>query len=220
MAAKECSKCGLLKPLEQFYPHNEGKFGRRPDCIACHGERTKAYRAANVEKLRAWHKKHRAENREVLKAKDKAYYKKNKAILIQKMVEYNRKNKEAYLERMRRWRKNNPEKVQVWVRNRRLKVKNVWHKIADIERMLTAQSGKCIYCRVDITERKSREVDHIIPVSRGGTGDPRNLQLLCVSCNRKKRAQLPEEFLKQQEPRNTNGRHLEHAESVECNSRK
>ena len=31
------------------------------------------------------------------------------------------------------------------------------------------------------------EIDHIIPVSRGGNGEMENLRLLCRSCNRKKR---------------------------------
>lgn len=34
------------------------------------------------------------------------------------------------------------------------------------------------------------EVDHIIPISRGGSGVKDNLQLLCRTCNRKKRVRL------------------------------
>jgi 5-methylcytosine-specific restriction endonuclease McrA len=33
-------------------------------------------------------------------------------------------------------------------------------------------------------------IDHIIPVSRGGTNDVDNLRLLCRSCNSKKGARL------------------------------
>jgi HNH endonuclease len=33
------------------------------------------------------------------------------------------------------------------------------------------------------------EIDHIQPISQGGTGEKENLQVLCVSCNRKKRAE-------------------------------
>jgi len=35
------------------------------------------------------------------------------------------------------------------------------------------------------------EVDHIIPVSRGGSDRPTNLRLLCPQCNRKKGSKRP-----------------------------
>lgn len=43
--------------------------------------------------------------------------------------------------------------------------------------------GKCLACG----SRANVEYDHIVPVSKGGTSDAENLQLLCSSCNRKKR---------------------------------
>ena len=39
--------------------------------------------------------------------------------------------------------------------------------------------------------KQNLEVDHIIPVSRGGTSDRENLQALCRSCNRRKHNQVP-----------------------------
>jgi 5-methylcytosine-specific restriction endonuclease McrA len=35
------------------------------------------------------------------------------------------------------------------------------------------------------------EVDHIIPVSKGGLSEPENLQTLCWRCNRSKGAKMP-----------------------------
>lgn len=42
--------------------------------------------------------------------------------------------------------------------------------------------GKCVHC----ASRKDLEYDHIIPVSEGGATSVRNLQLLCMPCNREK----------------------------------
>lgn len=49
------------------------------------------------------------------------------------------------------------------------------------------EAGACAYCRS--TQRL--EVDHILPVSRGGTNRKSNLQVLCRDCNSIKRARLP-----------------------------
>jgi hypothetical protein len=43
----------------------------------------------------------------------------------------------------------------------------------------------CQYCGREINEIEL-EVDHILPISKGGTNSPSNLQTLCVKCNQQK----------------------------------
>ena len=50
--------------------------------------------------------------------------------------------------------------------------------------------GQCVLCGSQI----SLEVDHIFPRSKGGTSSLWNLQTLCKTCNRKKRATIPTGF--------------------------
>lgn len=45
---------------------------------------------------------------------------------------------------------------------------------------------RCVECG----EGDDLTVDHIVPVSRGGTNDPENLQTLCARCNRAKGSRL------------------------------
>ena len=41
---------------------------------------------------------------------------------------------------------------------------------------------KCIFCKTT----KNLTIDHIIPLSRGGTNALKNIQILCKTCNEKK----------------------------------
>lgn len=57
---------------------------------------------------------------------------------------------------------------------------------------------KCPYCKEDLfltTFRKKFEIDHFLPVVKGGQDFPWNLLPVCQSCNRKKRDILPHIFL-------------------------
>lgn len=49
--------------------------------------------------------------------------------------------------------------------------------------ILTRDNYTCQMCGVGRKDGAILEIDHIHPVSRGGTNDPKNLQVLCRECN-------------------------------------
>lgn len=53
--------------------------------------------------------------------------------------------------------------------------------------IMERDGAKCKWCE----ETEGLALDHVLPVSAGGTDDPDNLQLLCVSCNSSKRDRVP-----------------------------
>lgn len=55
------------------------------------------------------------------------------------------------------------------------------------------QERKCNGCK-KIFAFRNMTLDHILPRSRGGTDDPKNLQLLCAPCNSSKGARTQEEW--------------------------
>jgi len=62
------------------------------------------------------------------------------------------------------------------------------------QRIYQRDSFTCVYCKKDMgTDARSRCIDHVIPLARGGSHDERNLVTACKKCNAKKGAKLPDE---------------------------
>jgi 5-methylcytosine-specific restriction endonuclease McrA len=93
------------------------------------------------------------------------------------------------------WRANNKDKIRVYVRNRRaLRIGNGGsHTSKDIIEIIKMQHDRCAICRGVLSNKY--HVDHIVPLTSGGTNDRRNLQILCVSCNLRKGRRDPVTYM-------------------------
>lgn len=101
----------------------------------------------------------------------------------------------AYERKMgNKWRKNNKDKIKIINRNTKLKRKAVpgEHSLNDIKNKFKEQWGACYWCFEPLHEY---HIDHIIPVSKGGTNNPDNICIACPACNLQKKAQLPEDWI-------------------------
>jgi hypothetical protein len=65
-----------------------------------------------------------------------------------------------------------------------------WRKLREV--ILRRDHRTCQYCGMG-----AAEVDHVIPLVRGGDNDPGNLAAACRSCNRRKHTKTAEEFREQ-----------------------
>ncbi|MCI0562931.1 MAG: HNH endonuclease [Nitrososphaera sp.] len=91
----------------------------------------------------------------------------------------------------KRWRKQNPFYKAASTTNRRAPG-------IVTEKMLTTiyenQNHLCHYCKADM-DVVGWHLDHLVPVSKGGTNDRINLVFACGFCNRAKHDHTVEEYL-------------------------
>ncbi len=79
-------------------------------------------------------------------------------------------------------------------RNRRARIlgNGGTHTLEDVKRIHDGQKGRCWWCSKLV--KGKYEVDHRIPVAKGGTNGPDNLVISCSACNRSKGARMPWEM--------------------------
>lgn len=99
--------------------------------------------------------------------------------------------KDEIKERIDLWRRSNLDRANLSrrIRKHRVRAAGPMPGIEVIAGMLSMQRGRCANCLVDISA--CYQIDHIHPVSKGGTNHRSNLQLLCGSCNARKSAKDP-----------------------------
>lgn len=93
------------------------------------------------------------------------------------------------------WRAGNPEKAAAKDRNQNARRKKAegHHAPEDIHRIYDAQNGKCACCKEKVG--KKYHIDHIQPLSKGGSNFAKNVQILCPTCNMSKSNKDPITFM-------------------------
>jgi len=163
-----------------------------------------------------WARANREARCDKLRENDRRYYAKNQAVVIARKAKYRSANpdtikaigKKSYQKHQekraaqarqnradnpalsclyaKRWRDNNKDIVRIQGRNnraRRLSAEGRFTK-HDVESLNRLQKGKCAYCQIKLAG--SFHIDHIMPLIKGGTNWPKNLQLTCAPCNLRK----------------------------------
>lgn len=99
--------------------------------------------------------------------------------------EHHRQRTVAYT---RRWRKENPEKRRLQKNKRRALEHGAEGNFTldDLEEIKKRFGNRCAICG----KKKLLTIDHIIPLSRGGSNFKENIQPLCRNCNSRKHAKI------------------------------
>jgi len=150
----------------------------------------------DVVKKKAYNKAWYLANKKRIRAQQKAYYQANKEKIITQVKIWQKVNSEKIKVRKRVYREANLENRREAERKRRA-LKYQTEVEAINEKMVYFRDGWiCQHCKRRVNKRfkfpnpMCASLDHIIPLSKGGTHTYNNVQLAHLSCNASKQDKI------------------------------
>ena len=173
---KVCTKCRVEKDLEGFARKKAGKFGRDSQCKECRNEYNRKWREENPEYFRKWYE----ENREAALEYKRKWYEENREARRENFRKYREENPDVYREANRRRRARKRENGVEFYRDA---------DIYDRDNWICQLCGKPIDPNAEHRNEDGslnlwyKNIDHIIPLSKGGADAPHNVQASHFRCN-------------------------------------
>jgi len=184
-----CRTCGELKARTEFGTNNSYSDGRQRHCKPCWADRCSAYTARN---RKAVAETKRAHKQRLFAADPEKVRTAARLLRDRKRDDYNARQREIYWADpekrrawMRAWFQKNPERARIrWMKDRQHRRDAVGCVTpTQLAARIDYWGGRCWVCYTAF-----EEIDHVIPVTRGGTHWPANLRPICKSCNTSKGA--------------------------------
>jgi len=213
---KRCTKCGRELELDRFARHKGKRDDLRSQCKDC----DRAYREQNAERIAQYLSNYYVENKGQLSAYHKEWSADNADHLREyrqqqppetpeqrerrlshrrewrkQNLEYERQYREKHRERLRKynreWLRAHPATMLAGLHRRRARVAESGgsYTPAEWRALCERYTYTCLCCGRQEPEIKLT-VDHVIPISKGGSNDISNIQPLCSSCNFRKHARI------------------------------
>lgn len=187
---KWCSeRCAYRAQRPDYHPDNDrtcmycgaSLAGRFQTAVICRGD----------ECMDKWRKDYRIRTKEHRAARDKQYHAKNREQRVAYLAEWRTANSDKIREQRRTDEAKAYSRLHCQARRARI-LQNGCYAITrhDVRRLLARYEHRCAYCRCD----GHLELDHVVPLARGGQHSIGNLVPACVRCNRQKNKQLVVEW--------------------------
>lgn len=169
---KTCTKCKVAKRFSEFHKREERKYGLAGECKSC------------VKAVATQWNKENSKKRKIISGR---YYKKNSKKIRATSKKWKTNNNEKIKATQRKWEEENPYDGREKATRYRARKLNAFVAPVDRQEIFERDGGKCHICKKSV-DPINWHLDHIIPLAREGTHEPRNVAVSHPRCNRHKSA--------------------------------
>ena len=171
-----CKKCGEDKELSEFYNDKSKPSGKKPRCKPCD------LLSRDKKKRREYENRYWSDP--VKKEEKKARVKR-----------INLENKEKYAQKRREYLKTDAGRAMYRKQTQKRYALKKGAFVEDVNpiELFAEQGGVCYLCKVQF-KFKEMELDHVMPLARGGKHKKSNCKMACRHCNRSKGSKTLEEL--------------------------
>lgn len=213
---KQCSQCKQLLPAttEYFHIRRASKDGLSYICKPCNVEHTRQWRANHPEKYAEYNEQTRQHQSD----KKRTWRKSNPDKVRKHKSDSQKRHPESNRRRQKRYYASHPEEKSLigykgywsrvqrsgreWItvanhkRRARLLSAEGSHTKEELVQLFEEQEHRCGYCGITLYQHIpfDRHLDHIQPISRGGSNSIENLVYTCQACNSSKNDRTFEEW--------------------------
>ena len=153
-----------------------------------------AYRAANREDLQAKNAAYYAAHRDELCAANAAYWRAHPEQGRAAKTAYNAAHPEKRKTAGARYRAAHPEKRREQNHRRRARVRSQFVAPVDAAAIYARDGSRCHICGRKVRQ-KDASMDHLVPISLGGTHEPANVRLAHRRCNHQRNIRGPAQLI-------------------------
>lgn len=199
-----CKKCRAIAEGKVYIPYQPPGFKYCRNCKQMLPRTTEYFQASKLGRFGLDTRCRKCKN-----AEGRDYHDANRERVLTRKHEYYIDNLEREQKRAKKYRDEHPTYIHDWYiasKPRLLPLRRVYasdrraremnaegtYTPQDIEQMYEDQCGYCAYCGIRLFD--TYHLEHIIPLSRGGSNWPENLCLTCRDCNLSKNDKLTAEW--------------------------
>lgn len=176
---KRCPACDTEKLVSEFDFRNKQKQTLQSYCKPCDKTRQAEYRSKNRQYQIYRSKAYYYANRNRLLAEKKQKYENGKAVFLERSSSYRKNNPDKVKASMDAYLTKNPDALRYHARQRKAWKKTNGMFLVTLKEDKKLRNKACFYCG----STDSIQLDHVVPLSRGGVHSIGNLVPACMSCN-------------------------------------